>query len=143
MKKIDVYNDYKLKYSNYVIIMKSGIFYEVLNNDTTILHSLFGYKIKNNGNNFLIGFPDKSLSKVCNTLEYNKVNYIVLDKDEDGNFFESDRFKSSKNNYSNYLMDLNKLQYINYKIDNIYHRLKEKVMDHNIEKILISIEDLL
>lgn len=143
MKIIDVYNDMKMKYDNYVILIKSGIFYEVLNDDTSVLYNLLGYKIKNNGSNFVIGFPISSLSKVCNTLEYNKVNFIVIDKDENGNFFEADKFKSSKNKYSDFFIDLNKLQYINYKIESIYKRLNEKIMDKNIEKLLLDIEGLL
>lgn len=143
MKIIDIYNDKKIKYNNYVIIIRSGIFYEVLNDDTSILYNLLGYKIKNNGNNFIIGFPNNSLSKVCTTLEHNKINYVVFDKDEEGNFFELDKFKSSKNKYHEFLMDLNKLQYINYKIENIYKKLNEKVKDDDIEKILFNIEELL
>ena len=36
-----------------------------------------------------------------------------------------------------------KLNYINYKIDSIYSKLKEKIFDKDIEKTLINIERLL
>ena len=143
MKLIDVYNKYKLKYKDYVIIIKSGIFYNVFNEDTSILYNIFGYKIKNNGNNFIIGFPIKSLSKICSILENNKINYIIINKDDKGNFFEFDLFKTKNNKYLKYNIDLNKLNYINYKIDCIYNKLKEKIMDNNIEKILLNIEEIL
>ena len=44
------------------------------------MYSLFSYKIKNNGNNYVVGFPSSSLTKVLNTLEKNKINYIIIDE---------------------------------------------------------------
>lgn len=68
MKLIDTYYNYKLKYKEYVVLLKSGIFYECFNDDIGIIYSLFHYKIKNNGNNYVVGFPNNSLSKICNIL---------------------------------------------------------------------------
>ena len=48
----------------------------VSGDDISIMYSLFSYKIKNNGNNYVVGFPSSSLTKVLNTLEKNKINYI-------------------------------------------------------------------
>ena len=64
MKIIDAYNNYKTKYKEYVVLIKSGIFYNVLNDDVSIIYSLFHYKIKNNGNNYIVGFPKSSINKV-------------------------------------------------------------------------------
>lgn len=61
MKIIDTYNSYKIKYKEYVVLIKSGIFYECLNDDISIMYSLFHYKIKNNGNNYVVGLPKKVL----------------------------------------------------------------------------------
>ena len=44
MKVIDTYKFYKEKYREYVVLIKSGIFYEVYNNDVSIMYSLFHYK---------------------------------------------------------------------------------------------------
>ena len=44
----------------------------VSGDDISIMYSLFSYKIKNNGNNYVVGFPSSSLTKVLNTLEKNK-----------------------------------------------------------------------
>lgn len=138
MKLIDTYYNYKLKYKEYVVLLKSGIFYECFNDDIGIIYSLFHYKIKNNGSNYVVGFPNNSLSKICNILENNNINYIIVDKDN-----IIDKYKSKNNNYSKYYIDLNRLQYITYKIEDIYNKLNNKILDNNIEKILLNIGDLL
>lgn len=104
MKLIDTYYNYKLKYKEYVVLLKSGIFYECFNDDIGIIYSLFHYKIKNNGNNYVVGFPNNYLSKICNVLENNNINYIIVDKDN-----IIDKYKSKNNNYSKYYIDLNRL----------------------------------
>ena len=137
MKLIDTYYN-KLKYKEYVVLLKSGIFYECFNDDIGIIYSLFHYKIKNNGSNYVVGFPNNSLSKICNVLGNNNINYIIVDKDN-----IIDKYKSKNNNYSKYYIDLNRLQYITYKIEDIYNKLNNKILDNNIEKILLNIGDLL
>lgn len=138
MKLIDTYYNYKLKYKEYIVLLKSGIFYECFNDNIGIIYSLFHYKIKNNGSNYVVGFPNNSLSKICNILENNNINYIIVDKDN-----IIDKYKSKNNNYSKYYINLNRLQYITYKIEDIYNKLNNKILDNNIEKILLSIGDLL
>ena len=86
MKLIDTYNSYKIKYKEYVVLIKSGIFYECLNDDIGIMYSLFHYKIKNKGNNYIVGFPKNSIVKVTDNLKHNKINYIVLEKNDDKYF---------------------------------------------------------
>lgn len=142
MKIIDTYNSYKIKYKEYVVLIKSGIFYECLNDDIGIMYSLFRYKIKNKGNNYIVGFPKNSIVKVTDNLKHNKINYIVLEKNND-EYYISDKYKTNKNNYNSYKLDIMKLNYINYKIDSIYSKLKEKIFDKDIEKTLINIERLL
>ena len=142
MKIIDTYNSYKIKYKEYVVLIKSGIFYECLNDDIGIMYSLFHYKIKNKGNNYIVGFPKNSIVKVTDNLKHNKINYIVLEKNND-EYYISDKYKTNKNNYNSYKLDIMKLNYINYKIDSIYSKLKEKIFDKDIEKTLINIERLL
>ena len=142
MKLIDTYNSYKIKYKEYVVLIKSGIFYECLNDDIGIMYSLFHYKIKNKGNHYIVGFPKNSIVKVTDNLKHNKINYIVLEKNND-EYYISDKYKTNKNNYNSYKLDIMKLNYINYKIDSIYSKLKEKIFDKDIEKTLINIERLL
>lgn len=138
MKLIDAYDNYKIKYKEYVVLLKSGIFYECFNDDISIMYSLFSYKIKNNGSNYVVGFPSSSLTKVLNTLEENKINYIVI---EDNSVV--DKYKTNKNRYLEYIVDINKLMYISMKIELIYKKLQENILNNNIEKILIEIENLI
>ena len=42
MKLVDIYLSYKKKYREYVVLIKSGIFYEVIEDDIGIMYSLFG-----------------------------------------------------------------------------------------------------
>ena len=46
MKIIDIYNKYKKEYKEYVIIIESGVFYYVLNDDCGVINKLLDYKIK-------------------------------------------------------------------------------------------------
>ena len=41
----NIYFEVKNKYKNYVVIMKNGIFYNVLGNDCYLLKNIFNYKI--------------------------------------------------------------------------------------------------
>lgn len=138
MKLIDTYYNYKSKYKEYVVLLKSGIFYECFNDDIGIMYSLFRYKIKNTGNSYTVGFPSNSLSRVCRVLEENKINYIIVDKEN-----IIDRYKTKNNKYNQYYINLNRLQYVIYKIEDIYNRLNDKILDDDIEKILLSIGDML
>ena len=95
-------------------------------------------QIKNNGSNYVVGFPNSSLSKVLNILEENRINYIVI---EDNCVI--DKYKTNKNRYSEYIVDLTKLIYINMKIESIYKKLQNNILNNNIEKILLEIEELL
>ena len=142
MKLIDLYDSYKAKYKEYVILIKSGIFYEVYNEDVSIMYSLFNYKIKSIGNNYNIGFPEKNLYKVLDKLNQYKVNYIVVDKIND-EFSIVDKDKFSNNNYNKYQIDINRMNYLTYRIDNIYRNLINKINDTNIDNILQEVERLL
>ena len=75
-------------------IRKSGLFYEVFNEDARILHYLFGYKIKDNR----VSFPNNALVKVLNILEEKKINYILQ---TEKNII---RNNSKNNNYEKYLV---------------------------------------
>ena len=56
MKLIDVYDKYKSEYKEYVIMIESGVFYNIYNKDCGVFSIIFNYKIKKNGTSFLIGF---------------------------------------------------------------------------------------
>lgn len=61
----------------------------------------------------------------------------------DNNYFIKDKYISLNNKYNDYIIDINRLKYLNNRIDNIYKELNKKVFDPNIEKLLFEIENLL
>ena len=75
MKVIDVYNENKVKYSKYVILIKVGIFYETYHEDAYILNNLLGYKISDVNGNKRLGFPVNSFNKVVN-VNIKAYNYV-------------------------------------------------------------------
>ena len=77
MKVIDTYKFYKEKYREYVVLIKSGIFYEVYNNDVSIMYSLFHYKIRVVGNNFNVGFPINNIGNICKILDDNNPDFHI------------------------------------------------------------------
>ena len=143
MKLIDVYEEYKEKYKDYIIIINSGIFYNVYNLDTNILYTLLKYKIKKSSTYYVVGFPINNLGKVLETLKQNNINYIVLDKDSNNRFYISDKYKDKNNSYSKYEIDIERMNYIDNRIKRIQEILESKKFENNIETILFQIEKLL
>lgn len=75
-------------------IRKSGIFYETFDEDASILHYLFSYKIIDDR----VAFPSNSLDKVLEIIKENKINYVLINKEgKQKEDFESD------NNYEEIL----------------------------------------
>lgn len=130
MKVVDLYNTYKDNYKEYVIFIKIGNFYETYGNDAYIISKIMNYKVKNISNNVRVGFPITSLNKVLDELNNNKINYIVIEKDEIYKISIKKKFRD--NNYSNY--DNNRL----IRINNIYNRIincNNNILD-KIEEII-------
>ena len=57
-------------------IRKSGIFYETFDEDASILHYLFSYKIIDDR----VAFPSNSLDKVLEIIKENKINIFEIDE---------------------------------------------------------------
>ena len=130
MKVVDLYNTYKDNYKEYVVFIRMGNFYETYNNDAYIISKIMNYKVKNISNNVRVGFPIISLNKVLDELNNNKINYIVIEKDEIYKISIKKKFRG--NNYLNY--DNNRL----IRINNIYNRIincNNNVLD-KIEEII-------
>lgn len=112
MKIKEVYLDIKNKNANYLLFIKSGMFYNAFDEDANIINLIFEYKISNNK----IGFPINNINKVMNKLNEIEINYIVY------NFDDSSIFKKFNNNSYNY-----------------YHNIyKKKEYDEKSKKILID-----
>lgn len=77
-----------------VRIRRQGKFYCTYEEDAYVLQVITGYKLCNGR----IGFPVSAINKVESLLESYKVNYVIIDSDN-----EISRGKFSKNNYRKYL----------------------------------------
>lgn len=130
----DKYYELKMKYEKYVVIMKSGIFYNVLGNDCYLMKSIFGYKINPFGDTIKIGFPLNTLNKVLRILDQLKINYIVYEHEID----IKRRFQH--NQYDLYLK--NKLT-TDERIDSIYFKLRELKDTADFITILERIEEMI
>lgn len=131
MRLIDVYNDMFIKYKDYVILIKSGSFYETFNEGAYVLNNLLGYKIKELKCGKRVGFPLVSLNKVINVLCQKKINYIVFEEEV------KEKKKFNKNNFSSFLSD------IDLRIENIYISLKKMKGEKYFNFLLKEIEELL
>lgn len=140
MKLIEVYDNYKKKYKDYIIIINSQYFLMFI---IWIIYSLFKYKIKRKSNYYLIGFPNNNVIKVLEVLKNHTINYLVLDKDNNDKYYITDKFINKNNNYNNYLIDMSRIDYLNKRINNIINKLNERLFDKDIEDLLFKIEKLL
>ena len=130
----NIYFEVKNKYKNYVVIMKNGIFYNVLGNDCYLLKNMFNYKINSFSDTVKVGFPLNTLNKVINTFDKLKINYIV---------YENEivlKGKFSKNKYDIFLKS--KLS-MDDRIKRINLKLNEMKQDSKILGLLDAIEEII
>lgn len=132
---IENYYKYKVKYKDYIIMMKYGNFYETLDNDALIMNKLFDYKLTKLSNTFKVGFPILSLNSVLDKLNKYSINYIVIDEDIISEF--------EINNYSNYSFDLNIIKYNLLTIKEITKYLNDNLLNNNITSKLDRIKDII
>lgn len=132
MKLIDVYKKYKEKYPKYVILIRSGNFYEVYGEECYILNNIFGYSIRCFNGHKRVGFPIIAFNKVTDKLNYFKINYFVIDND-------LNKKKFNKNRYDEYICNLD----IDYRISSINEKLNLLRDSYKIKSILERIERFL
>ena len=129
-----MYSDYltwKKKYSNSVVLIKSGFFYRTYDNDTIILSYLCCYKVIKN----VLGFPIRSLSKVLKDLKGEEVNFVV---DNDVHFsFEND------DNYLTLLNQSLEVYKLRVRVDKIYDYLNGNIERKFIKKVIDEIEEII
>ena len=131
---IENYIDLKLTYKNYLIILKTGVFYISINEDAFILNKLFNYKIKEFNNYKRVG----SLNKILKRLDKLNINYIVYDDNKiisKVSFTNNciNKYKTDINTYNSYLR----------RIKNINNILVDRVNSNNLKDILSTIENIL
>lgn len=128
----DIFNNYKMKYLKYIILIKSGNFYLALADDAKILNNILGYQIKEFSNTIKVGFPLIGLTKVIDKLDCLEINYMVIDKNV------SLKRKFNKNNYDKYLIKRSTAS----RIEDINLKLLD-MKNTNIDILLTKIEGLL
>ena len=132
---LEKYIKLKEKYPKSVIIIKSGNFYDCLNDDAIIINKLFNYKIKELNKYIRVGFPINSLNRVRAILTKYEINYITVDNND------ITYSKFIRNNYSKYCC--NDYFVIKNKINNINDILNNNILDPSINNIISSIEGII
>lgn len=127
------YFDLKSKNKDFIVIIKNGIFYNVLGRNCYIIKNILGYKVSNFGGTIKAGFPIRSLNKVLDTLDKLKINYLV---------YESEIVLKAHYNSENYELFLKDNLSINDRIKCIYEKLNEIKYDEKIFKVLESVEKI-
>ncbi len=134
---IDSYIDLKVTHKNYLIILKTGVFYICINDDAFILNKLFSYKIKEFNNYKRIGFPINGLNKVLKRLERLNINYIVYDNKI------ITKVNFTNNSYNKYRIDINTYNSYLRRIKNKNSILVDRINSNNLKDILGKIENIL
>ena len=70
-----------------ITMIKVGNFYRVYGKDAYIIAYLFKYKISEENDIMVSGFPTSSIKKIEARLENKKINYIVLDRKDNYSVF--------------------------------------------------------
>ncbi|MDD3187421.1 MAG: hypothetical protein PHD02_02990 [Bacilli bacterium] len=142
MKSIDIYFEIKKKYADYIIMYKMGNFYNVFGDDSHIIGALLGYKINSNNNVLKVGFPLISQEKVLKVLNKEKINYIILEK-EDGIINIKIKKRYITNSYNYFSRDTQSFCEIKNRIEKINSKLNSKINEKNIDNILKQIENII
>ena len=135
---LENYYMYKVKYKEYVIMMKYGSFYETLSNDSLIMNSLFGYKLNKLSNTFKVGFPVSKIDNVIECLEKENINYVVLDKEI---VYKTHEFDN--NNYNKFNFDEDSIKYNSIVIDEINKYLTNNLLNSDITLKLEKIREII
>ena len=135
---IEKYYKHKIDYRDYVIFIKSGIFYECIANDALIINKMFNYKIKMISNTIKVGFSVKNIEFVLEKLKENNINYIVVNDDKITLKYEADN-----NNYSEYKIDMDSILYNLFRVEKLIKYLEDNVMNCDLAKKLDKIEKVL
>ena len=80
MKLLDTYLKYKKEYPDSIILIESGEFFEVLNDDSYLIHYFMGYKILAKNKFIHVGFPKRLLPSVMK--EFHEFKLLIITKDK-------------------------------------------------------------
>lgn len=134
---LEKFYKYKVDYSEYVVLIKVGNFYECFNNDAFILNDIFDYKPKRIKNAFKVGFPVSGIDDVTKRLEENCLFYIIIDDDI------IRKYDNGKNKYKDFNYNLDIINYNYLRVEKICNNLYDNILNKDISSILNKIEDIM
>ena len=119
MSVVNMVNNLKELFPEYVVLLKIGTFYECYNDDANIISYLFQYKIKvlSSGDKNC-GFPLVSYNRVISNLESRNINYISIDKNHNYeemdkmNYKQKNKYKEISSKANDYLDKVNRIDKI-------------------------------
>ena len=126
---LEKYYKYKIKYNDYILLIKIGNFYEIFDVDSLIMNKIFNYKLKPIKDTFKCGFPITALDNVINRMNNENINYMVIDDD----IVKEENYEN--NNYKNYDLNINILKYKYYRENNIIDYLNENITNDISDKL--------
>lgn len=118
--------------SGIVRIRKHGKFYASYDDDALVIHGITKYKVSNGR----IGFPESALGKVTNELENKKINYIVIENDQ-----EVIKKEFTRNMYNKYLKEGKKYNALLKKESEMIEKIKN-LDSSKLDKIISFIEEV-
>ena len=135
---LEKYYKYKIKYKEFIVLIKFGNFYEIFDNDALIFNKLFNYKVNRLKNTFKAGFPISKLDSIIYLLNNKNINYVVINNDDIVSINEFDN-----NNYNKYNFDKDLINYNIVMIDNIISYLNDNILNSEIYEKLNKIEEII
>ena len=134
---LEEYYRNKIKYKEFIIMIKFGNFYEIFDKDAVIASNILNYKLSKISDTVKCGFPISSLDKVLKLLKDKQINYVVI---ENNNVINEQNFEN--NIYNNFDFDINNIKYNFLRINKITKYLNDNAYN-NISNLLERIEELI
>lgn len=125
-----------------VALIKLGAFYRVYGKDAYVLSNMFKYKIKKEKDVPFCGFPINSINRVKATLENKKINYMIIDSQDNYDINEKEDFKNL-NNYEKEFLKSKKYVENKIRIENIYEYMNENSKKEEMKIILKEFEKII
>lgn len=142
MGVINIVQTVKQIHKSDVVLVKIGKFYHVYGKDSYIMSYLFGYKLKEVEKVSMCGFPESSINKVTAKLEKEKINYLILDRRNNYEIYDSSNNKNL-NTYGKYFEKAKEHVNKKIRIDNICSFLINNMEKENFKEIIMQMEDII
>ena len=136
-KMLEEYYRNKIKYKEFIIMIKFGNFYEIFDKDAVIASNILNYKLSKISDTVKCGFTISSLDKVLKMLKDKQINYVVI---ENNNVTNKKNFEN--NIYNSFDVDTNNIKYNLLRINKITKYLNDNAYS-DINSLLEGIEELI